>query len=86
MSKLEHDADLDDYELYVLEALYLQETQVRGRELTLGEQHKIRMEYIKGLSNTKLARKRQYKRVVKPDEAKDFQWQPSVSSRKIRPL
>ncbi|ENA0198877.1 DUF3811 domain-containing protein [Salmonella enterica] len=69
----------------MLEALYAKDAQTRGRELTLGEQRKIRLEYIKGLSNTKPVRKRQYKRAVKPDETQDFQWQPSVSSRKIRP-
>lgn len=73
MSKLEHDADLDDYELHVLEALYVQEAQTRGRELTLGEQRKILLEYIKRLSDRKPVRKRQYKRVVRPDETQDFQ-------------
>lgn len=34
MSKLEHDADLGEYELHVLDALYVQ---MLGRELTMGE-------------------------------------------------
>lgn len=83
MSKLEHDADLSEYELYVLDALYLQETQSLGRELTLGERRSIRAEYIDALRAVKPPKKRKGKRPVNVDEA--FQWQPSVSMRKIRP-
>ena len=81
----EHDADLSEYELYVLDALYLQETQSLGRELTLGERRSIRAEYIAALREATLPKKRGYKRTAKADEIKDFQWQPPVSMRKIRP-
>lgn len=83
MSKMEHDAELDEYERYVLEALYTKEAQTLGRELTLGEQRKIRVEYIKTLRAATPPKKRKGKRPVNVDEA--FQWQPSVSMRKIRP-
>lgn len=85
MSKMEHDAELDEYERYVLEALYTKEAQTLGRELTLGEQRKIRVEYIKTLRAARPPKKRGYKRTAKADEIKDFQWQPPVSMRKIRP-
>ena len=81
----EHDADLSEYELYVLDALYLQETQSLGRELTLGERRSIRAAYITALREATPPKKRGYKRAVKPDEGEGFQWQPSVSMRKIRP-
>lgn len=85
MSKMEYDADLGEYERYVLKALYTKEAQMLGRELTLGEQRKIRVEYIKALHAARSPKKRGYKRAVKPDEGEGFQWQPSVSMRKIRP-
>ena len=80
----ERSAGLSEYEQYVLDALYCQETQTLGRELTLGERRNIRTEYVEALRRAALAKKRGYKRTAKADEIKDFEWKPSVSSRKIR--
>lgn len=53
----EHDADLSEYELYVLETLHLQETQALGRELTLGERRSIQAAYIAALHEATLPKK-----------------------------
>lgn len=81
----ERSAELSEYEQYVLDALYCQKTQTLGRELTLGERRKIRTEHIEALLRAAPPKKRVYKRTTKADEIKDFEWKPSVSSRKIRP-
>lgn len=86
MSHVEENAtELSEYEQYVLDALYVQETQALGRELTLGERRKIRADYIDALRLATPPKKRGYKRTAKADEIKDFAWKPSVSMRKIRP-
>ncbi|MEG0869934.1 MAG: DUF3811 domain-containing protein [Hafnia sp.] len=83
MNKVEHNVELGEYERYVLEALYAKEVQTLGRDLTLGEQRRIRVEYINALRDATPPKKRRGKRPVNVDE--EFQWQPSVSMRKIRP-
>lgn len=59
-------------EQYVLDALYVQETQALGRELTLGKRRKIRAEYIDALRPAMSPKKRGYKRTAKANEIKDF--------------
>lgn len=79
MSKMEHGANLSENEQHVLESLYTKETLVLGRELTLAEERKIRTEYVAAMQPKML----QGKRPVNVDD--EFQWQPSVSMRKVRP-
>lgn len=66
----EHSAGLSEYEQYVLDALYCQETQTLGRELTLGERRKIRTEHIEALRRAAPPKKRGYKRTARADEIK----------------